>query len=149
MKDCVKTCSLFYLLFLTYLFMYGLTAFNSSDLKKLDNLLDEKQRVIYDKIKKERLHHFYMGLGMGALLGLFVILSGIKIRSKYCLSGIILLFTTCTVYYVLPKSDYMLKHLETKEKRLAWMNVNRNFVKKKIAGFGLAFVLYFCLPMLF
>ena len=59
--------------------MYGYTLVNSQDLKKLDYMLSDEQRAIYDKIKKERLHHFYMGLGCGALLGLFIILSNVKI----------------------------------------------------------------------
>ena len=45
------------------------------------------------KIKQERLKHFYTGLGVGGFLGLFILLSKIKVTSKYCLAGIILLFT--------------------------------------------------------
>ena len=64
------------------------------------------------------------------------------------MAGIILILTMSTVYYVLPKRDYMIRHLETKEKRMAWMNTSRNFMKKKIIGFILAVVLYFCLPLI-
>lgn len=149
MKECIKTCSIFFVILITHLFIFGYTLLNSSDLKKLDSLLDDKQRIIYTKIKKERLHHFYSGLGVGALLGLLIIFSGTGFKSKYCLSGIILILSTSMVYYLMPKSDYMINHLETKEKREAWLNVSRNFVKKKIAGFLLSIVLYFCLPMLF
>ena len=90
-----------------------------------------------------------MGLGCGALLGLFVILSNVGFNSKYCLSGILLILTTVIVYYLLPKTDYMIRHLETEEKRMAWLNVSRNFHKKKMVGFILAIVLYFCIPLMF
>jgi len=147
MKKCDITCTIFYILFLTYLFMFGLTIIYSADLKKLDDILDEKQRIIHDKIKKERLHHFYSGLGVGSVFGLFILLSDIKMTSKFCLAGLILILTTSIVYYILPKSDYMINHLDTKEKREVWMNVSRNFMKKKMIGFALSIIVYFSIPM--
>lgn len=147
MKKCDITCTIFYILFLTYLFMFGLTIIYSADLKKLDDILDEKQRTIHDKIKKERLHHFYSGLGVGSVFGLFILLSDIKMTSKFCLAGLILILTTSIVYYILPKSDYMINHLDTKEKREVWMNVSRNFMKKKMIGFALSIIVYFSIPM--
>lgn len=148
MKDCIKTCTLFYVMFITYLFIFGYTLIYSDDLKKLRSVLDKKQKIIHDKIRKERLHHFYMGLGSGSVLGLLVLLTNTGFNSKYCMAGIILILTMSTVYYVLPKSDYMINHLNTEEQRSAWMTVSRNFMKKKIIGFILAVVLYFCLPMI-
>jgi|TARA_B110000208_G_C11709983_1_gene408986 hypothetical protein len=127
--------------------MFGLTIIYSADLKKLDDILDEKQRIIHDKIKKERLHHFYSGLGVGSVFGLFILLSDIKMTSKFCLAGLILILTTSIVYYILPKSDYMINHLDTKEKREVWMNVSRNFMKKKMIGFALSIIVYFSIPM--
>ena len=148
MTDCIKTCALFYVMFITYLFIFGYTLIYSDDLKKFKSVLNKKQRIIHDKIRKERLHHFYTGLGVGSVLGLLVLLTNSGFRSKYCMAGIILILTMSTVYYVLPKSDYMIRHLETKEQRMAWMNISRNFMKKKMIGFILAVVLYFCLPLI-
>ena len=51
MKKCDITCAIFYILFLTYLFMFGFTIIYSADLKKLDDILDEKQRIVHQKIK--------------------------------------------------------------------------------------------------
>jgi hypothetical protein len=147
MKDCIYTCTIFYIIFLTYLFVFGFTLIYSGDLKALENVLDNEQKDKYDKIKKERLHHFYSGLGVGGILGLFVLLTDFKATSKYCLAGIVLLMTTSCVYYILPKSDYMIKHLKTEEQRTKWLNVSRNFVKKKICSFLLVIVLYFCVPL--
>lgn len=149
MEKCITTCTIFYVILITHMFVYGYTLINSSDLKKLDSLLSEEQRIIYSKIKKERLHHFYIGLGIGSLLGLFIILYNSGFKSKFCLSGIILILTTVIVYYVLPKSDYMIQHLTTEEQKLSWLKVSRNFHKKKMVGFILAIVLYFCIPLLF
>lgn len=147
MKDCLYTCTIFYIIFLTYLFVFGFTLIYSGDLKKFEEVLDDKQKKIYHKIKKERLHNFYSGLGAGGILGLFVLLTDFKATSKYCLAGIILLMTTSTVYYILPKSDYMLKHLDNEEQRKYWLNIQRNFIKKKIFSFLLVVILYFCVPL--
>lgn len=148
MKDCVLTCTIFYISFLTYLFMFGFTLLYSGDLKKFSEVLDDKQLEIYDKIRKERLHHFYTGLGVGGILGLFVVLTDFKATSKHCLAGIVLLLTTSCIYYVLPKSDYMIKHLDTEEQRSHWLNVQRNFIKKKIFAFLIVIIIYFCIPMI-
>ena len=146
-KDCVKTCTIFYIIFVVYFMMFGLTIVYSNDLKHLENSLDDKQKETYYKIKKERLNHFNIGLGMGSFIGLSIILSKMQVTSKYCLAGIILLITTSMVYYVLPKSDYMVRHLKSEEQKLAWMRVHRNFIKKKIAGFVAVVILYFCVPL--
>jgi len=127
--------------------MFGFTIIYSADLKKLDDILDEKQRIVHQKIKQERLHHFYSGLGVGSILGLFILVSDIKMTSKFCLAGLILILTTTTIYYMLPKSDYMINHLDTKEKKEVWMNVSRNFMKKKMIGFALSIIVYFSIPM--
>ena len=145
-KDCIKTCTIFYILFIMYLVMFSLTIIYSGD---LNNILDKEQLLIYEKIKKERLNHFHTGLGVGGVLGLGVIFSKMNVTSKYCLAGIVLLFATTMIYYILPKSDYMVKHLKTEEQKMAWMTIQRNFIKKKIAGFIGVIILYFCVPFMF
>lgn len=119
----------------------------SSDLKHLEKALDKDQLEKYYKIKKERLNHFYTGLGAGSFIGLAIILSKINVTSSYCLAGILLIFTTITIYYILPKSDYMVRHLKTEEQKNAWMAINRNFMKKKLVGGISVILLYFCVPI--
>lgn len=126
--------------------IFGLTVVFSGDLKHLEKILDDKQKDTYYKIKKERLNHFYKGLGVGSLIGMGIILSNMQVTSKYCLAGIVLIIATTMIYYILPKSDYMIRHMKTEEQKMAWMTVQRNFIKKKIAGFAGVIVLYFCVP---
>ena len=40
MKDCILTCTIFYITFLTYLFMFGFTLLYSGDLKKFSEVLN-------------------------------------------------------------------------------------------------------------
>ena len=131
MKNCIKTCTIFYILLLTYFFMFTFTLFYNDDLKKLSNSLNKKQLKIYTFIKKERLNHFLIGLSVGGILGFLIMITNISPKLKFCLSGITIILFTSVIYYILPKSTYMVKHLTTKKQKEAWMNVSSNFIKKK------------------
>ena len=149
MKKCIKTCTIFYILLLTYLFVFIFTLFYNEDLKILSKSLNKKQLKIYNFIKKERLKHFFIGLSVGGVLGYFIILTQLSEKVKFCLSGIVLILFTCVIYYILPKTTYMMHHLTTKEQKKAWMVVSSNFIKKKIAGFLFAIIVYFGIPFIF
>lgn len=149
MKRCIKTCTLFYLIFLTYFFVFTFTLFYNDDLKQLNNLLNDKQKNIYNSIKKERLIHFLIGLVVSSILGFLVILTNVSQKLKFCLSGLTVILFTTIIYYILPKSKYMVHHLKTKKQKKAWMVISTNFIKKKIAGFLLAFIIYFGIPFIF
>lgn len=148
MKNCIKTCTIFYILLLTYFFVFTFTLFYNDDLKKLSNLLNKKQLKIYEFIKKERLNHFFIGLSIGGILGFLIMITNISPKLKFCLSGITIILFTSVIYYILPKSTYMVKHLTTKKQKEAWMNISSNFIKKKISGFLLALIVYFGIPFL-
>ena len=91
------------------------------------------------KIRNERLNHYLNGLGLGVILSLPTLYLIKDNTSKVCASGIVLMMTASIAYYLQPKSDYMINHLNSQEQKEAWMNVSRNFIKKKISGvlFGL------------
>ena len=149
MKNCIKTCTIFYILLVTYFFIFTVTLFYNNDLKNLSNSLNKKQIKIYNFIKKERLKHFLIGLTVGGILGFLIMITNISSKVKFCLSGITIILFTSVIYYILPKSTYMVKHLTTKKQKEAWVNVSSNFIKKKISGFLLAIIIYFGLPFLF
>jgi len=149
MQNCVKTCTLFYIILLNYFFVLTFTLIYNQDLSRLNILLNNKQKKIYDLIKRERCKHFFIGLLIGGILGYLIILTKISKKIKFCLSGIVLIFFTTIIYYILPKTTYMIHHLRTEKQKKAWMEVNSNFIKKKIAGFLLAIIIYFGIPFIF
>ena len=132
-------CFILYFILVAYLTVFGLTIFYRGDLEKMSHLMDEKQKEIYMKIRNERLNHYLNGLGLGVILSLPTLYLIKDNTSKVCASGIVLMMTASIAYYLQPKSDYMIKHLNSQEQKEAWMNVSRNFIKKKISGvlFGL------------
>jgi hypothetical protein len=125
-----------------YLSIFGITMFYRGDLEKMVALMDEKQRTIYKSIRNERLQHYLTGLATGVILSIPTLYLIKDTTTKVCASGIILMMTASIVYYLLPKTTFMIKHLNSQEQKEAWMNVSRNFIKKKMAGILFALVLY-------
>jgi len=135
-------CFVLYFMLVAYLSIFGITMFYRGDLEKMVALMDEKQRTIYKSIRNERLQHYLTGLATGVILSIPTLYLIKDTTTKVCASGIILMMTASIVYYLLPKTTFMIKHLNSQEQKEAWMNVSRNFIKKKMAGILFALVLY-------
>jgi hypothetical protein len=135
-------CFILYFMLITYLSVFGITMFYRGDLEKMFNLMDDKQQLIYKKIREERLQHYLTGLAAGVVLSLPTLYFIQDNTSKVCASGIVLMLTASIVYYLLPKTTFMIRHLNSQEQKDAWMKVSRNFIKKKMAGVLFALVVY-------
>lgn len=141
-------CFILYFILVAYLTVFGITIFYHGDLEKMVNLMDDEQKEIYSKIRKERLNHYLNGLAAGVVLSLPTLYLIKNTASRVCASGIVLMMTASITYYLQPKSDYMIKHLNSQEQKEAWMNVSRNFIKKKISGVMIGLFLYIGLSMM-
>lgn len=141
-------CFILYFILVAYLAVFGITIFYHGDLEKMVNLMDDEQKEIYSKIRKERLNHYLNGLAAGVVLSLPTLYLIKNTASRVCASGIVLMMTASITYYLQPKSDYMIKHLNSQEQKEAWMNVSRNFIKKKISGVIIGLFLYIGLSMM-
>ncbi len=141
-------CFILYFILVAYLAVFGITIFYHGDLEKMVSLMDDDQKEIYSKIRKERLNHYLNGLAAGVVLSLPTLYLIKNTTSRVCASGIVLMMTASITYYLQPKSDYMIKHLNSQEQKEAWMNVSRNFIKKKISGVMIGLFLYIGLSMM-
>lgn len=141
-------CFILYFILVAYLAVFGITIFYHGDLEKMVSLMDDDQKEIYSKIRKERLNHYLNGLAAGVVLSLPTLYLIKNTTSRVCASGIVLMMTASITYYLQPKSDYMIKHLNSQEQKEAWMNVSRNFIKKKVSGVMIGLFLYIGLSMM-
>lgn len=141
-------CFILYFILVAYLTVFGITIFYHGDLEKMVNLMDDEQKEIYSKIRKERLNHYLNGLAAGVVLSLPTLYLIKNTASRVCASGIVLMMTASITYYLQPKTDYMIRHLNSQEQKEAWMNVSRNFIKKKISGVMIGLFLYIGLSMM-
>ena len=142
-KDVFCSCNLLIISAISYMIMIGFIIFNNDQNKYLLKQLDFRQNQKYKKIKKERLYHYNIGLITSSLLGLLIYSMLSNKKNKLCISGLVIFLFTPIIYYCLPKSDYMIKHLNTEQQKMAWLNVSREYNKKKMLSYVGAIVLYY------
>ena len=104
--------------------------------------LDCKLRKKYEKIKKERMMHFVVGILLAIAIGTIYYLyasATTPIFEKINIIAIILLLLPMIVYKILPKSDYMLKHSQTDQDYKDWFNIYLCMKNKSTYGFVVGF----------
>ena len=127
---------------------------NNKELKKnFLNVLNEEQKITYEKIIDERKNIYYGGYILGIILsfiGYFSIKKFTTMRfnkmSLICFVGAITFVTNYLFYILYPKSDYMLLHLNDKKQIQEWLNIYRTMQYKFHIGFvlGILAVMIFC-----
>ena len=87
-----------------------------------EKLLDCDQKKKYKSIKKERLRIYLEGHFIGILIALLVCYN-IKLESckKICLFLVTSIGINYLYYNLIPKRDYMLKHLNSMDQNKAWL----------------------------
>lgn len=110
--------------------------------EKLQKVLSPELDAIHNKIAKERRNLYLQGLGLGLILsGIIQYVYTQKNKPqldtrfhKMSLWFAVTLGTALVYYLVMPKSDYMLKHLKTPEENQAWLSVYQEMQSKYIWG---------------
>lgn len=105
-------------------------------------MLNEEQKQIYKKIIMERAKNYIVGSILGVILG-FVYLYLQKKRGtpQICAFVAIVFAVSYFYYYLAPKSDWMLPHLD-REQALAWFDIYKTMSYKYHLGFALGLVGY-------
>lgn len=119
-------------------------ASGSPESKKLEASLSGKQTKIYEKIKKERMCNYRVGILLGMFLS-FLYIRKMNIGNKINTVCVYVGFTTlvANAYYTLkPKSQWMVEHLSTLEQVKLHNDVYKKF--KYITAYGelLGFLLF-------
>ncbi len=91
----------------------------------------------YNSIVIERRNIYFQGLVLGIVISYFVLklirTANVFHRITFTLAIVI---PISVIYYLLmPKSDYMLKHLKTQEQNEAWLKVYKNMKTRYLLGF--------------
>jgi len=93
--------------------------------------LSPEKKALYDRITKERLSIFYKGMGIGFILSLAIVLwnntrkAGAAFRKGTVLTIVVgvTLLSSYFYYTLSPKSDYLLRHMETPAEREEWLKM--------------------------
>ena len=87
------------------------------------NLLNEEQNQKYQKIVKERMMIYFIGMALGIAIGIFYYMKNKNEDYLFCKVIVIIYFIKLGFYYFFPKSPLMLYSLTTKEQTDAWADI--------------------------
>ena len=103
------------------------------------NLLNEEQNQKYQKIVKERMMIYFIGMALGIAIGIFYYMKNKYEDYLFCKVIVIIYFIKLGFYYFFPKSPLMLYSLTTKEQTDAWADIysemKDRWIKSLIVGF--------------
>lgn len=106
--------------------------------EKLQKVLSKDLADRYANILKERRDQYIQGLILGMIVaGMIIYLYQWKVVQpfhKVVLFFAVTLFVAMLYYLLMPKSDYMLKHLQTNEQNRAWLDVYKTMQSRYIIG---------------
>jgi hypothetical protein len=112
------------------------------------NLLDSKQKSIYEGIVKERFTIYFTGMILGLGLG---ILYYIRSNDKYklCKFLAIIYLVKLGFYKVYPKSPLMLYSLSNQKQVEAWADIYTEMKSKWIKSIAIGFIGYLLISLTF
>lgn len=116
---------------------YSTVSISDNEEKRLLDIFPPELDKIYIKISKERANIYFQGLIFGLIIS-YLLLNYIKLTTSFHKATFFLAITliiSVLYYFLIPKSDYMLNHLQTQEQNKAWLEVYKNMQKKYITGF--------------
>jgi hypothetical protein len=105
---------------------------------KLKNIFSDELDKKYESIVAERSSQYLQGLILGFILSAgFLYCCKDKIQSPFSrvmTFVAISLFTAMAYYMIMPKSDYMLNHLNTQEQNKAWLEMYKTMQSRYLLG---------------
>lgn len=103
---------------------------------RLRQRLDDKLAEIYDAVAAERRNLYLQGLVLGVLVS-FLVSRSLRPASRFhqvALYFAITLLVAVLYYSLMPKTTYMLEHLNTREQNLAWLDIYKTMKMRYIVG---------------
>ena len=116
--------------------------------KKYHSTLDPEQKDALERIANERLNLYIQGTLLGLLLvGVMTFFGTWKISpfTNGCTFVAIVLLTQYFYYILMPKRDWMLKHLKTSVQNEGWLSVYRHMSVRWHMGLLVGLVGFFLL----
>ena len=121
---------------------------NKSIFIKFNNLLNEKQKHIYNQIINERISIYIIGIILGIVSGIYYYIRNKNDKYRLCKFLMIIYLIKFGFYYFYPKKPLMLYSLNTKEQINTWADIyiemKNKFKLSLLLGFiGYIFIFYF------
>ena len=111
------------------------------------NLLNEEQNQKYQKIVKERMMIYFIGMALGIAIGIFYYMKNKNEDYLFCKVIVIIYFIKLGFYYFFPKSPLMLYSLTTKEQTDAWAKIYETMKNRYRVSILFGFVGYLIISL--
>ncbi len=138
----ITSCAIYFIFLMGMI--YIMTSVDKSELMKdFNSVLSNEQKIKYSKIRKERFTIYIKGYILGLILSLFFIIKIENSINRICIVGAVTMVTNYFYYILHKKSDYIILHLETEEKREKWLKIYKYMQSRYHIGllFGLLSVI--------
>jgi len=142
-------CFLGFVLLFTSVIMNFSMDYKNNLFLEFNNLLNNKQQIIYKNIIKERITIYTIGLFLGIVLGILFLIKFPNHKYKICLFLTIVISTKLFFYKVYPKSTFMLYHLTTKQQTDKWMDIYKYMSTRWSKSLILSLISYFIISYFF
>ena len=146
---CINSCLIAFVL-LSGTIATMITSKTSPNFRKFNETLTIEQQKLYKNITMERLRIYIEGMILGLITGLFglsLLPKKVDNASKVCLFVIVCLLINMVYYRMYPKSNYMVKHLNTPEQKEAWLAIYKEMKYRHLFGMILGLGAYIVLGM--
>ena len=102
------------------------------------SLLNAEQQKVYRNVVQERMNIYLQGFVLGLIVGIIYL----KVNTQknvpiYCIFVALVLGITYIHYTIMPKSTYMLEHIENKEQAEAWLGIYKQMKRNCHTGMAL------------
>lgn len=140
---CYLSCGLSFAFIVAYLYLFLSTKKKLVEHTFVETL-NKEQKVIYSEIVNERFKYAIQGKILGILLACIYLYLAYKLDTPrgtmVCMSVVILVITQTLFYKIMPKSKWMLNHLDKKEQVDAWLEIYKFMANRAHIGFIIGIV---------
>ena len=114
---------------------------NKDQINQYLSNLNKDQQEIYQNIVKERMNIYVTGFVLGLIVGIIYLQITNSMKTNvYCIFVAIVLGITYINYTVMPKSTYMLDHIETAQQAKDWLELYKHMKRSCHTGMILGVV---------
>ena len=104
---------------------YMLINYDKNDkIMQFASLLSKDQQKVYRNVTQERLNIYLQGFVLGTVIAIVYLKTFAKKNQPvYCIFVALVLGIAYIHYTIMPKSTYMLEHIDTAEQAKAWLEI--------------------------
>jgi len=105
--------------------LYMLMNYDKNDkIMQFASLLSKDQQKVYRNVTQERLNIYLQGFVLGTVIAIVYLKTFAKKNQPiYCIFVALVLGIAYIHYTIMPKSTYMLEHIDTAEQAKAWLEI--------------------------